>query len=607
MSRLDSRPAILTLVLLSVSAAAIAAPPMLTNAELKARQYVADHTAMRAPYELNLAEDNQYQYVMAMLRLHGETPEKSPELFRELRAAHAKGNPGPPRLATGPAKSSATPAGGAAAGVTEVALNPVVPTNMISYLWNDQTNAVVDTALLSSIPGGTDSTTMMVNMTLAGQPQPFGVSPVYQQMAGGENFIEDWEAIVPGGTPANTTMVANSLFIASAAGTPTTFSMTVDGTTPASCQCVTAPNYGLNQQFPACNPAVGGNATTACSTSTTICINKGTLTPVVSCYGRNNSNCNYGWGGTGYPPYITLQVAGSLSFPTAVATSLQGSYLLNLQNAAGGGGCYLPSGGGSPAVISSTNFWIDPQNSSQLDYCFPASQFTNNSCLTGATPSAYINLNIWVLLANGSYGNATVSSQTDTWHQPWYAQVPIINIVQGCLAAGTKILMADGTLKNIETFKGDGSESIISSSKGDVMKVVGTTVGVETEPMYRITTSGGQSVMMTAMHTVPTPKGIVLAMRLRAGDKIFTRSGPVKITKIERVKYDGKVWNLNIGEERDAQTGRATMFANDILTGDAMMQQNATTELYRKGRTKEEILARLPQQWHQDYLNHQKP
>lgn len=594
--------AVLTVaVLLIGSAAAQAATTKkaFTAKELSARAKVLGQIAAGAPYELNLGDDDQYNFVLATLRLHGDSPEESPALYRALAAEHAKHKGGPPVMATGVAH---------AVGNSEP--DPAVTTNMIQYLWNDSQRGVVDTSLLSSAVQGSTSTTMVTNFTVLGASQPFAASPIFEQAGGGKNFVVPYEAALPAQIRSSidsSTIVQNALFVVTKNGVTTPFTMTVNGTVAATCQCVTAPNYKLNQQFPPCPTPVGGTAQAACSTDSKICINKGDISAVIeSCYGRNDGNCNYGWGGSGYPPNITLQVSGSMAFPSPVATALQGFYLLNLQNISYGGGCYLPSGGGSPAAVTAANFWIDPANANQLDYCFQSQQFPNNQCLTQARTNVNVTLELYILLANGAYGNATVSSAPDTWHEPWYAQIPVIEILQGCLLEGTQVEMADGTMKAIETFRGNGTEIIVSNREGDLRPVTGTMSGVEDHPMYRVTTGNGMTVTMTAEHPVPTPKGVTTAAALKVGTTVFTRKGPSTIAKIERTKPGLKVWNLKIGTQQEAQSEQATFFADGVLSGDYTMQKMLAEKQLRLGMSKAEVLARLPAEWRQDYLNYLK-
>jgi hypothetical protein len=567
------------------STRAVAAKPVgtLSAAEADAAKYVYDSTKPRVPYRLNLGDDRQYAYVLAMLRLAGDSPAKSPQLYKSLAATHAGDKAGPPELAMGEKQSQDTNT------------TLITPLNLIQYVYDN--DIIATSSLLSSVPGGTDNTTMMVNYRIQGQSVPFAVSPIYKQSAGGKQFTQKFTAPLPSGQQ-NGIVVASSLMLTTKNNRTGTYSMTLDDASPnATSVCSTAPNYGVQQQPPLACPPVGAP-----------CINQQSITKnIVNCYGRNGGDCNYSWGGSGYPPSMTISVAGSMTFPYPVNPSLQGSYVMNLQRS--DGGCFLPPGGGEPAALTAANFSISGTDPKTLNFCFQGSALPNSGCLSAVSSNVFLGFTVYALLNTdnpSNYGMGMISSDaTQSPHQPWFAQVPIITVFQGCFAPGTEITLADGTTRKVEAFKGDGSETILLNATGTTAKVVGTGDGVEAKPLLRITDNAGHAVVVTETHAIVTGRGPKMAWQVRVGDTLRTRQGVSKVAKIDAlpVVANQKVHNLFIGDMKQAEAGKTTMFANGILVGDMYMQTAVYHRAQQQGFTTAEVLSRLPKEWHRDYLN----
>lgn len=567
-----------------VSRTAARPPLTLTAEESAALQYVDKATKLRFPYRLNLGDPQQYAYVMAMLRLAGDSPQKSPQLYKSLDASRKTAKSGAPELAMG-------------AGVGD-GTTLITPINIIQFIYDNGTTA--SSSMLSSVPGGTDNTTMMINFKLVGQSTPFAASPVYEQSAGGKQFIQDFNAALPSSLKAgdgatSTPVIANSLILASKGNNTIPYTMTLDDATPnATSVCATAPNYGTQQQPPLGCPATGAQ-----------CINQGSITtPIKMCYGRTGSDCNYMWGGGGYPPSLLMTVAGSMTFPYPVDPSLQGTYILNLQRL--DGGCFIPPNS-EPTQITSQFFSIDPNNSSKLNFCFPGSALTNAGCLTTVSSTVLEDFSVYVLVdapTGNNYGMGKISSNGQiNPNQPWFAQVPQITVFQGCFAEGTEIALPDGSTRKVELFKGDGTETVLQDAKGASVKVAGTGDGLEVKPMIRIVDTAGHSLLITETHAVVTGRGPTLAREVRVGDVLYTQKGQTKVKAISREPYTQKVHHLFLGDMAQAAAGHSTMFANGILVGDMWMQTEAFRKAQERGFSRTDVLGRLPKEWQQDYLN----
>lgn len=179
--------------------------------------------------------------------------------------------------------------------------------------------------------------------------------------------------------------------------------------------------------------------------------------------------------------------------------------------------------------------------------------------------------------------------------------LPPMEVVYGCLAEGTLVRMADRSLKPIENIM--IGERVLSDSAGTCLTVENTVVGVEDKPMFRITDDQDNALLVTEGHPVITTEGVRLAHELQAGDKLRTETGESTITGIQEELYSGQVWNLHLVAADDSialTDHNRTHFANGIMVGDGRMQRIYGNKIQKNA---DGVLAKLPRQWHQDYLN----
>jgi len=566
---------------------AAAQPLQYTPDEIAAVQAVQSKMLKHVPHLLSVGDEMQYRYVKALLRIHGVTPNKFPKLHADLEKEHAKGsaNAAPPRPAPGwqalIQPSMASQSGG----------GTIDPMNMIAFMANSGSN--VTSSLLSSTPGGTSSTTMTVNYRMSSSSQPFYNSPVQAQYNAGTQFQQSFNAA----PPQSGVVVATALFTTLACSTciPNYTSVWEEDATPnATAQCVTSPYYANYTVPPTSCPAVGSN-----------CVNNGSITTnIIECYGRSGTTqnpCNYGWGGGGYPANLLLQISGTMTFPSPIDASLTGQYSLNMQ-VVNNGGCTI---GYSSTTLPAGNFWIDPNNSSQLDYCFVGAQLPSNPCMQQASVAMYVIFQVQIELdvsSGGNMGTGIVSSDpTQNPNQPYYALIPTITVLQGCVAPGTKITLADGSASAIETINGDGNTWALVDRKGDKLPIMGVSTGLERRPMVEIISSGGHKVLLSQMHPVATSHGMTPAVHVKAGDTLYTAKGTTKVKSVRYVPYDGAVYNIAFNSI--AKHDPKSFFANGILVGDLAAQQAMGVAGSAKPLTKAQMLKILPKEFHQDYLS----
>ncbi|TMP26828.1 hypothetical protein CWB99_17170 [Pseudoalteromonas rubra] len=186
---------------------------------------------------------------------------------------------------------------------------------------------------------------------------------------------------------------------------------------------------------------------------------------------------------------------------------------------------------------------------------------------------------------------------------------PQMQIVYSCLAEGTLITLPNGKQLPIEQL--DVGDQVLGASEFSpdhhlALTIEDISVGVETIPMVQLKTKSGKTLLLTESHPVVMQSGkAVWASKIEQGAKILTENGLEMITQIEEIEFADKVYNLRLGRGKDDpnyQQGESfSMFANGLQVGDLAMQSEH--EFSNEVETTEDVLNRLPQVWHQDYLN----
>jgi hypothetical protein len=173
------------------------------------------------------------------------------------------------------------------------------------------------------------------------------------------------------------------------------------------------------------------------------------------------------------------------------------------------------------------------------------------------------------------------------------------DVRNSCFAAGTIIRRADGSTVAVE--KVQVGDKILADGAGTRLTVTATTRGVEPEPMVRLEDSWGHELLLTSKHPVITTMGAMPADEVTVGAQVETEDGIASILEVERVPYDGSVYNLSVGTPdeiaRIAGLDR-TMFAGGIRVGDNEMQ----FDLERQ-RTRERAKRALSPAWETDRNN----
>lgn len=317
------------------------------------------------------------------------------------------------------------------------------------------------------------------------------------------------------------------------------------------------------------------------------------------CLGRSGSDCTYmPAGGSG--SNVLMPIQGSITFPVNIdlnPPSPNFSLITMTRPDAGeGGGC----------TIASTSNFFDPQYTQivgpTIAWNLSLAQFQPaNGCLTANSQAIY----------TFTVG-LTVSSQpvyvsiTDDPHappqDPYYKIIPDLYVYFSCLAGGTGVTMADGGTRKIETLR--PGNKVLTGADGKVMAVDSTLKGTEAIPMIRLKTREGHDLLLTDGHPVVTPQGVVLARALAAGDRVVTRQGTATLVSVARERFDGFVWNLNVGARQENFSKLAdntTFFANDILVGDNQMQFAHNRKHKYLPASVRQV---LPERWRKDHENY---
>jgi hypothetical protein len=525
------------------------------------------HVLNQAPpgehYALNLANDQEYNYILQLYHLNGITPDLYPQLFNDLadtRSLHQ--------------------ANGAAAQPEAVAANGLVNANTITAFGQDANQKAAAEAL-STVVGGTISTTLFMqvydnnsNRLLAN-----GVTgPVYGK--------GEFEYVQAAGDPATNNMKGVYTY----AYTPLTGGQPVHGVVHANAT-----------ERPARDPVVQQpvqKATHQTNPYIRIGLGRGI---------GNSADVDYWFNQQDYyNKDVTVPVVGYVDFQSNIQTPLQE----NVNFSANMMVIKQATGGAQPIILHAQQKLIDFMTVSpgtRLNWSMPADSTpaTFGQAPWSADTPVYFNFQVAIKTATSGtdfvFASVVSKDVADPDPVDGTAFIKPLQFVWHCLAEGAQITMADGNLRNIEALS--GGERVMIRTSGRSLTVRGTTAHpVQPEDkLYQLTDERGHSLILTHHHVVMTPNGTVYAMDLAPGMKVITLDGAVTLTSVAQEEhYNGALWNLELGtwaELEDVREDETTMFANGFMVGDNQMvwrhrQRLVNSLAYR--------LARLPQAYHEE-------
>jgi hypothetical protein len=329
-------------------------------------------------------------------------------------------------------------------------------------------------------------------------------------------------------------------------------------------------------------------------------------------------------------PYLIVPFFGKAVLPYAInGTSGQPIPKANLTTM-----IYFVAGGTTSTVALNPtynqNFWNgvivdagDP-NMMTLDWSYPydGQSFNNTTSLAYNQQSlvneqlSYFYYGFEIPVTNGptpTYSFAICSQNTP--NQPstqCYAILLPIMFWWHCLAAGTKVRLADGSEGPIETIgnthrvatgaRGAGNLGVEATSRG-MHKAASYDTGYVA--VYRLTTEDGHELIGTGQHVIQTPGGLRPLYDLSPGDEVATENGTTRVAGCEAVDWEGQFYNLQLGDERDRAEGLkadavCTYIANGLVVGDHVAM---SAEQRRLARDLEHMKARLPANLAVDYAS----
>lgn len=201
--------------------------------------------------------------------------------------------------------------------------------------------------------------------------------------------------------------------------------------------------------------------------------------------------------------------------------------------------------------------------------------------------------------------NAAPSDKVFNWTTRAFEgapSVPPMSVYWGCLPTGTEISLADGKRAPIDQIA--IGQKVVSDDHGRALTVVDIVEGSERRPLVRVADDRGNVVTMTTTHAVPLANAhVVQAQEMQVGDRIITKDGAATVVSVERLEYEGPVYNLILGtaEELGAVSkDGTTMFANGVLVGDSRLQ-GAITQLRADEAAQARRMAALPEAFKADY------
>ncbi len=177
-------------------------------------------------------------------------------------------------------------------------------------------------------------------------------------------------------------------------------------------------------------------------------------------------------------------------------------------------------------------------------------------------------------LKSGGQGSIQIGSDLakSAKGDPGSAQAGWLNLIWGCLASGTRILMADGSEKPIEQIQVE--DQVYMDAQKNIAVVTALVQGNEPRSMVSIQMLGGRTLVCTQDHPIVTNQGIMKAADLHGNCRLCTPDGgQVTIIGIWDTP-GGDIYNLELMPQNAQQPPDegCTMFAEGVLVGDNMMQ-----------------------------------
>jgi hypothetical protein len=273
---------------------------------------------------------------------------------------------------------------------------------------------------------------------------------------------------------------------------------------------------------------------------------------------------------------VRLDNNGVINFPSGIQ-------LLSCDNSK----CYIKKAGvveSGVAQIDNNQVTYSFENNPnpQMYYSFPTDWAEKAPWSSGDLCDITISLPISYNFIGDSNTYRTtiyISSDQSLVGTPQLQLIPKLQFLWGCLAADSMILMSDGSQKRIDEVM--IGEKVIANPSSEQLTVVNVWTGSEDKPCFRFS-AGELTILVTGDHPMITDSGLRKASLVTLQDKLLTENGYVEITSITVEPYEGRVYNLDLGEDDESATVNgmqlSTMVANGFVVGDNKVQAGLSAE-----------------------------
>lgn len=522
-------------------------PPVLSPEEREDIRYIIEKSQKGIARTMDLTDPREYRFYKKQLELGGLTPDRFPQTFKVVEDLAA---------------------GRGLLDEASLDINVGAPVNVISQIASTDGQNYT-TSAMSSIPGGTTNTSIIIGLYDVNN-NAIGPLGSGQQSGDGKGFSV--------GTTGNfgSPMPAGGRQLYSIASVQ----YTVSGNTTL--KNVVTDTFNFPDEINNINPRDIRND------------NK-----IVVCLTRSSPDCDYS---NAFSGNVQIPIQGNIVYFGNIDVDgsnkpVNASNIIQIVRIDGGGNPLTPPAG--------FNFFNDPKtiaSGKTLTWDLSWMSFGTPNFNSGDT--VYYIFSV-VVQVGGQDVTAFITNAPSSV-VPGQTQMntlklsPMI-VYYGCLAADAAITMEDGSTKLIADVK--EGDRIISNSNGTILTVKDLTQGVEEEPMIRIVDADGHSLLLTEGHPVCTTGGVLLARQLEPGHELLTANGSSAITAVSKEDYGGIVHNLRVGIPDDGvelKVDNTSFIASGIVVGDAEMQQHYGAQAKK---TVDEVLRRIPKEWHTDYLN----
>lgn len=332
---------------------------------------------------------------------------------------------------------------------------------------------------------------------------------------------------------------------------------------------------------------------------------------------QQQPDCDYYYttGMNGRVPNVAVQISGSAPYSQNVCTpfnfggNLSGSVVLQRRTDPGGAALALTNtqfASGISASPANTLVWNWGSNNLFGGAPWDQGQIVDlivnigvvvgpsSACSQTATPNA----------------NITVSSVPGNTGSNCVAVIDPLEFFWGCMAAETRVLMADGSMKPVALV--ETGDVVICGREGYTARVKGKTIGFEDrEPCLRIS-AGDRQIIVSQDHAMMAQRGPIRAAELLIGQQLRTLEGLVRIRDIERVRYRNQVYGIHL-QPLDAPPCAAapgvegtTHIADGFLVGDSVMQRSLMERRRQRSVDHAAVMRDMPREFHLDYENIQR-